>query len=103
MEATMAITVLLDVQLKPDSLDEAYAGVHETLEETRAFAGAISLDVLIDETDPSKVVVIEIWESAAAHDAYTAWRATKEGAPRKLIAVLAGAPVTRVFTVAPTL
>jgi quinol monooxygenase YgiN len=92
----MATTVLLDVQLKPDSLDEAYAAVHETLEQTRAFTGAISLEVLIDNTDPTRLVVVETWESDAAHDAYVAWRATPEGAAA-LGPFAAAAPVTRVF------
>lgn len=92
----MATTVLLDVQLKPDSLDAAYAAVHETLEQTRAFTGAIGLEVLIDSADRTSLVVVETWESDAAHDAYVAWRATPEGASA-LAAYVAAAPVARVF------
>jgi quinol monooxygenase YgiN len=94
----MAIKVLLDVQVKADDLEAAKAGIHDTLVQTRDFPGAISLEVLIDDADPARFVVIETWESAEAHDAYTAWRATPEGAPTKLAAVLAAAPVTRTFT-----
>lgn len=92
----MTIKVLLEVQLKSDSA-ESYAGVHDTLEETRAFPGAVSLEVLIDDADRTKLVVVETWESIEAHDEYAAWRAG-DGVPTKLVAVLAGAPVTRVFT-----
>jgi quinol monooxygenase YgiN len=102
-EKSMAIKVLLEVQLKADSLEAGYAGVHDTLVQTRAFPGAISLEVLIDHTDPARIVVIETWESTEAHDRYTAWRASDEGAPTKLVAVLAGAPVTRTFAEAPQL
>lgn len=35
----MSITALLELQLKPDSTTEGYRVVHETLAETRAFAG----------------------------------------------------------------
>lgn len=94
----MTIKVLLEATAKSDLLEDSYAGIHATLEQTRAFPGAVSLEVLIDDADPAKVVVIETWESVEAHDAYVAWRATREGAPRALIAVLAGPPSTRVFT-----
>lgn len=91
----MATTVLLDVQLSSAS-PEAYAAVHETLEQTRAFTGAIGLEVLIDNSDPTKLVVVETWESDAAHAAYTQWRATPDGAA-PMAAHAAAAPVSRVF------
>lgn len=93
----MTQKILLEVQLKSDDLDAGHAAVHETLEQTRAFAGAISLEVLVDDTDPTRLVVIETWETAADHDAYIAWRATPEGAPRALGAVVDDPPITRTF------
>lgn len=93
----MSMKVLLEVQLKPDGLDESYQGVHETLAETRTKPGMISAEVLVDETDPTRVVVVETWETAKDHDDYLAWRATPEGAPLKLAAAIAAAPITRAF------
>jgi heme oxygenase (mycobilin-producing) len=93
----MAITRLLEVHLK-DSSEASYRGVQDTLDVTLTRPGAISMDVLIDDTDPTRVVVVETWETVDQHDAYEAWRATEEGAATALIAVLAEAPVTRKFT-----
>jgi quinol monooxygenase YgiN len=93
----MALIVFLELQLKAEPLDESYAAVHATLAQTREFAGAISIDVYIDETDPARIVVVETWQNAEAQAAYQAWRATPDGAPVQLGAVLAGTPVARRF------
>jgi len=92
----MSITVFLEVQLRPDARTGAESAIRETLAQTAAFAGNEGLEVLVDDADPDKVVVVEKWASAGDHDAYVAWRATPEGAAA-LAGVLAGAPVTRTF------
>jgi quinol monooxygenase YgiN len=95
----VAIKVLLELQLKAEPLQASYDGIHETLVDTRAFAGCIGVEVLINRADPAQVVLVETWESFEDHDAYTAWRATPEGAPKALVAALAGRPVQRSLTV----
>ncbi len=93
----MTMKVLLEVQLKDDALDTYYAGIHATLQQTRARVGLVRAEVLIDDSDPTSVVVVETWESAADHDAYLAWRATPEGAPTQLATAVAAPPITRTF------
>jgi quinol monooxygenase YgiN len=93
-------TVFFEIQLKPDDMDAAREAVHTTLEQTRNFEGAISVDVLVDDEDPTRMIAVELWETADAHTAYLAWRATPEGASTAFGAVLAGRPVTRTFTTA---
>ena len=93
----MSITVFLEVQLRPDAVGaEAEGAIRETLAQTAAFDGNEGLEVLVDDADPTRVVVVETWATAADHAAYVAWRATPEGAAA-LGAVLAGPPVTRTF------
>src|SRR5262245_54151666 len=99
--SAVAIKVLLELTLKSDSLEDSYAGIHDTLVDTRKFAGCNGVDVVIDRTDPAKVVLIENWDSFDAHQAYTDWRGTPEGRPAAMIAALAGAPVQRYFSDAP--
>jgi quinol monooxygenase YgiN len=96
----VAIKVLLELTLKADQLEDAYRGIHDTLVDTRAFAGCLGVDVLLNRENPAQAVLVETWETFEAHDAYTAWRATPEGAPKALAAALAGAPVQRTFTLA---
>jgi quinol monooxygenase YgiN len=95
----MAVTALLDLQLKPDALESAHAILHATLTGTRAFPGCLGVTVLVDSADPAHVVVSETWESIERDQAYRAWRATPEGAPR-LGSILADGPKLTKFTVA---
>jgi quinol monooxygenase YgiN len=95
----VAITAILDLQLKPESLDAAPAVLHATLTDTRAFLGCLGVTVLIDSADPAHVVLYETWESVERDRAYRAWRATPEGAS-DLGSIMAGPPKLTLFTVA---
>ncbi|SEQ79600.1 putative quinol monooxygenase [Microlunatus flavus] len=76
----MAITSLLDIHLRPDAPEDVEARVTAVLAATRARPGIISAEVVRDLEDPRHLVVVELWESVEADDAYRAWRATPEGA-----------------------
>ncbi|KDP90707.1 MULTISPECIES: putative quinol monooxygenase [Clavibacter] len=93
----MSTTVHLEIQVDESRLADVADVLAETLQATRAFAGNEGLEVLVDDADPARMVVVEQWASTADHDAYVAWRATPEGTAR-LGEVLAAAPVTRVFS-----
>ena len=66
----MPLTALLELRLKPDMLDAAYATVRVTLADTRQFPGCEGVDVLVDRDDRTHIVVYERWESAEADAAY---------------------------------
>ena len=95
----MAITAILDLQLKPESVETASEVIRETLVATRAFPGCHHVAVLVDSDDPAHVVLYETWESVDHDRAYRAWRATPDGASR-LGSILAAAPKLTLFTVA---
>jgi quinol monooxygenase YgiN len=95
----MAITAILDLQLKPEAVETASEVIHETLAATRAFPGCYHVAVLVDSDDPAHVVLYETWESVEHDRAYRAWRATPQGASR-LGPILAAAPKLTLFTVA---
>jgi quinol monooxygenase YgiN len=76
----MAITSVLDIQLRPDAPADTETRISSILSQTRARPGSCSVDVVRDLDDPRHLVVIEVWESLEADDAYRAWRATPEGA-----------------------
>jgi len=95
----MSITALLEFQVKPDALATAPAVIHDTLVATRAFAGNLGVEVVVD---PTHVIVIERWESLAADEAYRAWRSTPEGGS-DLGSILAGAPTLTKFTPDPAI
>lgn len=91
----MTFTVLLEFQVKEGSIDVPEI-LREVLAQTSAFEGNESLEVLVDDADASKLVVVEKWVSVEARNAYVAWRATPEGANR-LGSLMAAAPTFRTF------
>jgi quinol monooxygenase YgiN len=95
----VAITAILDLQLKADALETAHKVIRETLTATRAFPGCLDVTVLVDSDDPAHVVLYEVWESLEHDQAYRAWRATPEGASQ-LGTILAAPPKLARFTVA---
>jgi quinol monooxygenase YgiN len=84
-------TAILELRLKPDSVDEGLGVVHRILGETRAFDGCLGVTVIQDGSDPAHLVAIEEWESLEKDSAYREWRAG-EGAIPDLAALLAAAP-----------
>ena len=97
--AAVAITAILDLQLKADSLATAHKVLHATLTDTRAFPGCLDVTVLVDSDDPAHVILYETWESIEHDRAYRAWRASAEGRS-DLGSILAAAPKLSLFTVA---
>jgi quinol monooxygenase YgiN len=93
----MILTALLDLTLTPQSLADAPEVLRQTLQATRAFPGCLSVEVLRSTQDPTRILVVERWESAEADAAYRAWRATPEGSSR-LGTLLAGPPNLATFT-----
>jgi quinol monooxygenase YgiN len=94
----MTTTVLLDLELRSDASPEQVAStVRETLAQTRQHHGCESLEVLVDDADPTHLVVLERWTTTADHDAYAAWRGTPEGAS-PLGQVLAAPGVKRIYS-----
>jgi len=71
----LAITVLADLRFKPEALEPALRSFPDVLKDTRAYEGCLSLSVVQDQADPTHVVLVERWESAAGHHSYMAWRA----------------------------
>lgn len=93
----MTLTALLELTLTPQSLADAPEVLRETLQDTRAFPGCLGVEVLRSRQEPTRVLLIERWESAEADAAYRVWRATPQGASR-LKTLLAGPPSLTTFT-----
>lgn len=88
----MAITVLLELHLKPESVGEASELMGRELQTTRAFAGNLATDVIVDEDDPGHWIIYERWESVEHDEAYRRFRAG-EGKIEALPPLLAAPPV----------
>jgi quinol monooxygenase YgiN len=87
----LASTAVLELRIKPESVDEGLEVVHRVLGETREFDGCLGVTVVQDATDPAHLLAIEEWESLEKDRAYREWRAG-DGAMPDLAALLASPP-----------
>lgn len=88
----MPVTVILELKLKPDAVAAAREVMGRALRDTRAFAGNLRTDVLVDEDDEAHWVIYELWETVGHDEAYRAFRAG-EGRITELPPLLAAPPV----------
>jgi quinol monooxygenase YgiN len=77
---SVAITSVLSFQLRPDAPADAETRISSILSQTRARPGIVSAEVVRDLDDRRHLLVIEVWETLEADEAYRAWRATPAGA-----------------------
>jgi quinol monooxygenase YgiN len=88
----MAVTVILELKVKPESVGEARDVMGRALQDTRAFDGNIRTDVLVNEDDEGHWLIYELWESVEHDEAYRKFRAG-EGKIAELPSLLAAPPV----------
>ncbi len=89
---TMPVTVTLELRLKPDAVAAARELMGRALQDTRAFAGNLGTDVLIDQDDETHWLIYELWDTVEHDEAYRAFRAG-EGKLTELPPLLAAPPV----------
>ena len=88
----MAITVILELRFKPESVTAARDLMGRALRDTRAFDGNLGTDVLVDEDDEAHWLIYELWDTVEHDEAYRSFRAG-QGRLTELPALLAAPPV----------
>jgi quinol monooxygenase YgiN len=96
----MAITSIVTLRFKRESVAQAQEVVRSSLELARGFEGNLGVDVLVDQDDETRWLLVERWESVEADTAYRAHRAEK-GLRSELGPLLAGAPEVAKYDVSP--
>ncbi|WP_156687215.1 putative quinol monooxygenase [Mycobacterium sp. Marseille-P9652] len=90
----MSVTVTLELQFKPEAVAAGRDVMARALRDTRAFAGNLRTDVLVDEDDEAHWLIYELWETVQDDEAYRAFRAG-EGKLTELPPLLAAPPVKK--------
>ncbi|OCB25096.1 antibiotic biosynthesis monooxygenase [Mycobacterium malmoense] len=90
----MPVTVILELKFKPDTVPQARDVMGRALRDTRAFAGNLRTDVLVDEDDHAHWLIYELWDTVEHDEAYRAFRAG-EGKLTELPPLLAEPPVKK--------
>ncbi len=70
----MACTVLLELRVKKEHVEEVAAGFKDALPDTRTFDGCIDVYMVRDMDHPEIFVAVETWESREKYEKYFAWR-----------------------------
>ncbi len=94
----MPVSVLLEVKVKPEHLDDFTGAAKGAFPDTRAFDGNLEIYAVQNQDETNTFVLVEKWESKAHHQKYLAWR-TETGFMEKLGALLAGPPSIRYFDI----
>jgi len=92
----MSVTVLVDMQIKPEAVEEMKSLLKKILPDTRAYDGCQSVDIYGNVDDSGNLVFYERWDSRKHHESYNAWR-SKSGILDQTAAWLAGRPSIRYF------
>ena len=92
----MSVTVFLELNLKPENIDDLTSFLRDGLHHTRGFDGCNSITIQKNQDDPSNLVFVENWDSKERFEDYLGWR-TQRGDVEKMGAWLAEPPSIRYF------
>ncbi|MBI3248894.1 MAG: antibiotic biosynthesis monooxygenase [Deltaproteobacteria bacterium] len=92
----MSVVVLLEMQVKPEAVNEVKAALKDILPDTRAYAGCQGIDIYGNLDNGGNLVFYERWDSRDHYQKYLNWR-TETGVLSKLVANLTGPPNIRYF------
>src|SRR5262249_37801982 len=91
-EMRMAVTVILELKFKPESVPAARDVMRRALQETRGFDGNLRTAVLVDDDDEAHWLIYELWDTVEHDEAYRSFRAG-DGRITDLPPLLAEPPV----------
>ena len=92
----MSVVVLLEIQVKPEAIDEMKAFLQRILPDTRAYDGCQGIDIYGNLDDTGNLVFYERWDSRQHYEKYFAWR-TETGVLNQFGTMVAAPPSIRYF------
>ena len=92
----MSVLVLLEINVKPGSMDDLTTYLRDGLHHTRGSAGCNGLTVHKGQDDPNNLVIVESWDTREQYETYLNWRAER-GDLEKMSAWVDGPPSIRYF------
>lgn len=92
----MSVVVLLEMQVKPEAVNEVKAALKDILPDTRSYAGCQGIDIYSNLDNGGNLVFYERWDSRDHYQKYLNWR-TETGVLSQLVSKLAGPPNIRYF------
>lgn len=95
----MAVVVTLEAKSQPDKAGDLVEFLERILPDTRAYAGCLGLQLVVDQDDPTRMVVLERWETRKHYETYLQWR-EDSGTLAQVAPLLAAPPAIRFHNIA---
>ena len=92
----MSVTILLELQVEPEAVDEMISFLKEILPDTRVYEGCQGIEVQQNQEDSSNLVMVEKWDSRQHYEKYLGWR-TETGVMDKIGSMLSQPPSIRYY------
>tara|TARA_B100000676_G_scaffold72113_1_gene71960 strand:+ start:100 stop:396 length:297 start_codon:yes stop_codon:yes gene_type:complete len=94
----MTTIVILDIPADVASRDAIYSMLTGVLDETRGFDGNQGMELLVNQDDPSNIVLYERWQSREHYERYLAFR-QESGFSAEFRAIIPGEVSVRKFDI----
>ncbi len=85
----MSIMIIVQANIRPESIKDIKLYLAEILPETRKFDGCKYIDVYFDLDVPNKMILVEEWSSREHYKKYHQWR-TETGVIDKIRSMIDG-------------
>jgi quinol monooxygenase YgiN len=95
-EIPMSVNVILEVQSKPECIEELKTTFKNILPDTRSYDGCIGVQVVGNQDDALNLILLETWETRQQYEKYLGWR-DETGALEALGAMLSQPPSIRYY------
>jgi quinol monooxygenase YgiN len=92
----MSVQTLVEVNVKPESVNEFKSFLKDAFPDTRAFKGCLGIELQINQDEPTNMIAVEEWETREDHQKYAAWR-TETGFLERISSMLSGPLSIRYF------
>ena len=70
----MSVRITLELEAKPDSVDQLMTFMKEILPDTLSFPGCEGLEFCRNQDTPENMLFIESWATRGDYEKYLAWR-----------------------------
>lgn len=94
----MTISVILEMEIKPEFIKDFEQGIQQAFPETRAFPGCISVHACHHDTRPNTYIFLEHWREKTDYENYIKWR-TETGFMEQMAGIIVGALEPRILQV----
>ncbi len=70
----MTVQVILELNVKPEEIENCRKWFSTNLPDTRGKKGCVSLVMVQNQDDPSNLMVLEQWDTKEDYENYLGWR-----------------------------